>query len=301
MHRNLLKITLILLMPLFMGCNIFSGMSSGGDDPEALLEQGKSALQNGENEKALEYLTDAKSQDPGNYNILYFHSVATARVNQVDFTSFIETFQDVGQNYANGSAKAALHDVFSTQNDTLFNISIEQIQDLLRTFLVVNDNLQRIGAAIESGELTVDEFPYVEDVMLSRGLAAIVANMILLIDTDGVGPEFVLDENFVLERIDEAYQLVFQGNPADFPEFEAEIKSRIQRQWPGIESGVRSLYLYYSWTQCGGLPSPESIPAIPGTLSPTNICAPNSETSMAWQLFEIAYNGTNSLYGLLNQ
>ncbi len=299
MHRNLQKVTLIFMLPFFMSCNIFSGMSSGGDDPEALLEQGKSALQNGENQKALGYLEDAKAQDPDNYNVLYFHSVATARVNQVDFTSFIETFQDVEQNYANSSAKTALQQVFSTQNDTLFNISIEKLQDLLRTFLIVNDNLQRIGAAIESGELTVDEFPYIEDVMLSRGISAIVANMILLIDTDGIGPEFVLDENFVLERVDEAYQLVFLGNQDEFPEFEAEIKARINRQWPGIEAGVRSLYLYYTWTQCGSLPAPEAMPQIPGTLTPTFICAVDSEASLAWQLFEIAYNGTNSLYSLL--
>lgn len=300
MHRNLLKITIILMLPIFMGCNIFSGMSSGGDDPDALLEQGKSALQNGENEKALEYLENAKAQDPENYNVLYFHAVATARVNQVDFTSFIETFQEVEQNYTTSSAKTALNQVFSAQNDTLFNISIDQIEALLHTFLIVNDNLQRIGAAIESGELTVEEFPYVEDVMLSRGLSAIVANLILLIDTDGVGPDFELDERFVLQRIDEAYQLVYAGNGEAGAALEQEIKNRIQRQWPGIEAGVRSLYIYYSWTQCGGLPAPEAIPSIPGILTPANICAPNSETSLAWQLFEIAYNGTSSLHALLN-
>ncbi|KAA3610636.1 MAG: hypothetical protein DWQ05_21705 [Calditrichaeota bacterium] len=290
---------IVVLVPVFMGCNIFSGMNSGSDDPDALLEQGKAALQNGENAKALEYFDKAKQKDAENYEVLYFHSVATARVHEVDFTSFLETFQEVEQNYTPGSAKNALNQVFSTRNDTLFNLSLEKLQDLLQTFLVVNDNLRMVGAAIESGELTIDEFPYVEDVLLSRGLAAIVANMILLIDTDGVGPEFVLDENFILERVDEAYQLVFQGNQEEFPEFKAEIASRVQRQWPGIDAGVRSLYLYYTWTQCGALPAPENMPQIPGTLSPAFVCAAGSETSLAWQLFEIAFNGTSSLHALL--
>ncbi|KAA3656285.1 MAG: hypothetical protein DWQ10_15765, partial [Calditrichaeota bacterium] len=96
-HRNLVKFIFILMLPIFLGCNIFSSMNSESDDAGSLLEQGKAALQNGENEKALEYLEDAKMKDPDNYDILYFHSVATARVNDIEFTTFIETFQEAGQ------------------------------------------------------------------------------------------------------------------------------------------------------------------------------------------------------------
>ncbi|KAA3656121.1 MAG: hypothetical protein DWQ10_16135, partial [Calditrichaeota bacterium] len=251
------------------------------------------------NEKALEYPEDAKMKDPDNYDILYFHSVATARVNDIEFTTFIETFQEAGQTSTASKGMATLNQVFSAENDTLFNLSVEQLQGLLQTFLVVNANLQTIGDAIESGELTVSEFPYIEDVLLSRGLAAMVANMILLIDTDGEGPEFVLDERFLLQRIDEAYQLVFVGDASSGIDFQMEIANRISRQWPGIEAGIRSLYLYYAWTQCGALPEPGDMPQIPGTITPSMVCADGTDSSLAWQLFEIAFTGTSSLYQML--
>ena len=299
MHRNLVKIVLILLLPIFMGCNIFSGLNSESDDAGSLLEQGKAALQNGENDKALAYLEEAKMKDPNNYDILYFHSIATARVNDIEFTTFIETFQEAGQTNVSNKGMYTLNQVFSTENDTLFNLSVDKLQGLLTTFLVVNSNLQIIGDAIESGELTVEEFPYIEDVLVSRGLAAMVANMILLIDTDGQGPEFVLDERFLLQRVEEAYQLVFVGDATSGVDLQAEITNRIMRQWPGIEAGIRSLYLYYAWTQCGALPLPENMPQIPGTITPSLICSNGSDSSLAWQLFEIAFNGTSSLYQMV--
>ena len=286
MYSKLVKYLLVLTIPFYMGCNIFGGMSSDDNDPEALLEQGRTALQQGKYVEALGYLDKAMDKDPDNYDIRYYHSVATVRVNGLDFQTFIDTFQN-----EDVPAKiSADQPGYSIKSDTLFNLDDSTLINIVNTFFVVQGNLEPLVRAMENGTLLPGDFPYYDDVLLSHGISSIVTSMILMLDDDQIYPEFSLDESFSLQKDGDAFVLQYTGttDPGDI------WNTRIAPQLPGIQNGLRSLYYYYAWVQCSQLPNAAAYDQIEAGADPTT-CEGDSGDSPVWDVFIIVFNGINGL------
>ena len=280
---------LVLMLFTFAGCNIFSPASGSNEDPVALLEQGKAALQKGDNAKALEYFSKAMEQDPSNPEIRYYHAVATVRVNDIDFQDFITVFEGNGGGGALSKANRSYASLFSAQDDTLFFMSEADLKRIIAAFWVVEQDLEPVIEALKSGKISPDKFRYTEDVLLSHAIAAMVSGLVFLVDEDVSGPDFTLDPRLVLKKANGKYVLLIAGDPKPgYATIDQEIKARILQQWPMIKKGLASLYFYYNWTQFAKFPT--SIPLPPDPL-PNGI-----NNSIAGQIYRVAYSGISALW-----
>jgi len=291
MKKPIVIFGLVFALFAFAGCNIFSPVSGNQEDPVALLEQGKAALQQGNNGKALELFNKAMQLDAANPEIRYYHSVATVRVHNINFQDFIAVFEATGGTAGGALSKAnrSYASLFSAQDDTLFFLPEAELKRIIAAFWVVEQDLEPVVESLKSGEISPDKFQHTEDVLLSHAVAALVSGLVFLVDEDVTGPDFTLDPRLILKKTNGKYILVIAGQPQPgYATIDQEIKARILHQWPMIQKGLASLYFYYNWTQLAKFPA--SVPMPPDPL-PDGI-----NNSIAGQIYRIAYYGISALW-----
>ncbi|RMD93025.1 MAG: hypothetical protein D6814_16175 [Calditrichaeota bacterium] len=278
---------------LTTACNIFSPFTSESDNVSSLLEQGKAALQAGENQKALNLFARAMEIDSLNHEVRYFHAVATVRVTGLDFQTFISAFQEGGSISSTSGAQQVYSEVFASGIDTLFTLSEQDLARIIAAFWTVQADLEPVVEGLLNGTISPDQFLFTDDALLSHAVAKIVSSLIFLLDDDGIGPTFHLDDRVILQKAQDAYVLTINGNPqAAYASIKEEIKARIQRQWPGLQKGLAMLYQYYQWTQFHRLTLDAPVPPQP---MPADL-----NDSIAAELFKIAYQGLSALWQALS-
>jgi hypothetical protein len=292
--RLTLMISLAVAM-LFWGCNIFSPFQSDGssDDPAVLLSEARNALRDGREKEALNLLDRAMAKitpsTPADQAaaIRYFHAVATVRVYNVSFQSFIDMMQaaDLGSAAKSSSPQEGIR---------LFDFTERELAQLLKVFQTVKVDLAPVVQALLDGSLTTTQFAYADDAFLSCGVASLVSGFITMLDMDhNPGNGFKLDARVLIEKIDDTYQ-VFLNDPTKTSQaIRAELVSIAGKSYAQLEDGLGYLWQYYNMATFGK-PAKGKLPLPPAPL-PANI-----QSTPSGVFFQIVHAGMGSLYHFIN-
>ncbi|MCI0696098.1 hypothetical protein L0337_29370 [candidate division KSB1 bacterium] len=287
--RLTLMIALAVTM-LLCGCNIFSPFHSDGssDDPAVLLSEARSALREGREKEALSMLDRAMAKitpaTPADQAaaIRYFHAVATVRVNDVSFQSFIDMMQGVDGGTGEGEGMQ------------LFNFTERELAQLLKTFQTVKADLVPVVQALSDGSLTTAQFPYADDAFLSCGVASLVSGFITMMDKDhNPANGFRLDTRVLIEKINDAYQVALDDPTQASQAIHDELVSIAGQSYSQLEDGFEYLWQYY-YTTTFGKPAKGKPPVPPAPL-PDNI-----RSTPSGAFIQIVHAGMSSLYHFIN-
>ncbi len=289
--RLTLMIALAVAM-LFWSCNIFSPFHSDGssDDPAVLLSEARSALREGREKEALNMLDRAMAKitpsTPADQAaaIRYFHAVATVRVNNISFQTFIDMMQTVD---GGGSPSPQ-------EGIRLFNYAERELAVMLKVFLTVRADLTPVVQALSNGSLTTAQFPYADDAFLSCGVASLVSGFITMMDKDhNPANGFKLDTRVLLEKLNDAYQVALNDPTQASQAIHDELVSIAQQSYSQLEDGFEYLWQYYNTTTFGK--PAKGKPPVPPAPLPDNI-----RSTPSGVFIQIVHTGMSALYHFIN-
>ncbi len=292
MKTRLILMIALAVATLFWSCNIFSPFHSDGDsnDPAVLLSEARSALREGRDQEALSLLDRAMAKitqaTPADQvaAIRYFHSVATVRVNNINFQTFIDMMQAV-----EGGGSPTPQDGIR-----LFNFAERELALMLKVFLTVKADLTPVAQALSDGSLTTAQFPYADDAFLSCGVASLVSGFVTMLDKDhNPANGFTLDTRVLIEKIDDTYQ-IFLNDPTQAAQaIHDELVSIARQCYPQLEDGFEYLWQYYNTTTIGQ-PAKGNPPVPPAPL-PDDI-----RSTPSGVFIQIVHAGVSALYHFIN-
>lgn len=290
MKTRLTPMIALAVAMVFWGCNIFSPFHSDGssDDPAVLLSEARSALREGRDKEALSMLDRAMAKitpsTPADQTaaIRYFHAVATVRVNNVSFQSFIDMMQG-----GDGGAGEG-------EEIRLFNFNERELTMMLKTFQKVKADLTPVVQALSNGSLTAAQFPYTDDAFLSCGVASLVSGFITMMDKDhNPANGFKLDTRVLIEKINDAYQVALDDPTQASQAIHDELVSIAKQSYSQLEEGFEYLWQYY-YTTTFGKPA-RGKPPVPPALLPDDM-----RSTPSGAFIQIVHTGMSALYHFIN-
>ena len=290
MKARLALIVAVAASLAFWGCNLFSPFHSEGssDDPQVLLEEARAALRDNRPKDALALLDRAMQSAPQNYNVRYFHAVATVRANNVSFSSFINMMQDAGG--TSGLPKTGVLPGPNGEVD-LFDFPEAELRRLLQIFQTVNIDLEPVVQGLIDGTIDPADFPYADDAFLSCGVAALVSGFILMLDNDhDPTTGFNFDSRIAIKKIEDTYQVFIDDPDQAQEQIEQEIKQLICTVYPWLEDGLKCLWQYYNYATFGQYSSND------GPVPPAPLPARIQDTPSG-MFFKIVHTGLSALNG----
>ncbi|MBN2088034.1 hypothetical protein JW964_00385, partial [candidate division KSB1 bacterium] len=220
--------TLLSFLFIMTGCNIFDSFHDDkqSDDPKVLVEEGISAFESGDYQKAVDNAEKGLKKDSTNADLLYLHALGTLKMHSVDVVQIIKPFQMNPGNLSKMSDIALAETLLDTT--ILFNMSELELQKLYAAFLAVGGDLDKIIRLIESGKLKkVTQwsywYRYTGDIYLSAGVAKIFTGALNILNENQNHNNFKLDSRIKFKRIGEEYKITIENfSPT-------EIKNKIQK------------------------------------------------------------------------
>lgn len=237
-------ITIVSFLLMMTGCNIFDSFRDDGesDDPEVLVKEGISALENGDYKKAIENANKGLEKDSTNADLFYLHALGTLKMHSVDVVQIIKPFQMDGDKLSKTNATMLATSLLDTT--ILFNMSELELQKLYTAFITVGFDLERIIQLIESGKLKKVTnwsywYRYTSDIYLSAGVAKIFTGALNILNENKNHDNFKLDSRIKFKRIGDEYKLTVENiSPA-------EIKAKLQKNLIYFKTGRAYLLWYY--------------------------------------------------------
>src|SRR5574341_397988 len=287
------RLTLMISLPvamLYWSCKIFSPFQSDGtsDDPAVLLSQARSALREGREKEALNILDRAMVKitpsTPADQvaAIRYFHAVATVRVNNVNFQSFIDMMQAADRGAGEG------------EGIQLFNFAERELAHLLNTFQTVKADLAPVVQGLSDGSLTTAQFPYADDAFLSCGVASLVSGFVTMMDKDhNPANGCKLDTRVLIEKINDSYQIFLDDPTQASQAIHDELVSIAEQSYPQLKDGFESLWQYYNMTTFGK--PAKGKPPVPPAPLPDNI-----RSTPSGVFIQNVHGGMSALYHFIN-
>ncbi len=290
MKTRLSLMIVLTVAKLFWSCNIFSPFHVDGNsnDPAVLLSEARNALREGRDKEALSMLDRAMAKitpaTPADQAaaIRYFHAVATVRVNDVSFQSFIDMMQGVDGGSGEGVGMQ------------LFNFTERELAQLLKTFQTVKADLVPVVQALSNGSLTTAQFPYSDDAFLSCGVASLVSGFITMMDKDhNPANGFKLDTRVLIKKLNDAYQIFLDDPTQASQAIRAELVSIARQSYPQLEDGFEYLWQYYNMTTFGK--PAKGKPPVPPAPLPDNI-----RSTPSGVFIQIVHTGMSALHHFIN-
>lgn len=237
-------ITVLSFLLILTGCNIFDSFhkDNESDDPEVLVQEGISAFENGDYQKAVDNADKGLKKNSTNADLLYLHALGTLKMHSVDIVQIIQPFQMNPGNLSKTSTTILSESLLDTT--FLFKMSEPELQRLYAAFVIVGYDLNRIIRLIEEGKLQktanwIYWYRYTGDIYLSAGVAKIFTGALNILNESNDPKKFKLDSRIQFTRIGDEYRITIKNIPS------TEIKAKLQINLIHFKTAREHLLWYY--------------------------------------------------------
>jgi hypothetical protein len=285
-------VTLVLVLLLAGGCNLFSPFHDEGnsDSLDDIIGDVQAALERGEPDKAYDYAVDGIDKHPESVTLHYLAAVARVQDAKIGFTDFASMLRSGD---GDGSALLVLHATGPAEGDTTFflDLSPEVLASMAGAFNTTYELLEAAVQLIEEGAATPQELDdFLGDINLGLGISGLLKAILTVLDTD-----HDLENGFVLSSVIRAFEYEDQWGDTHWGFSAVVVPSVVCGAMPYLRVGEEALYDHYRYVAGGSLP--ENIPAVYLNLRVEDWSSPRiDEDLLTGEIFAAVHDGIVDFY-----